>query len=135
MLGAAAQQREVAHVEHKVVLTRERGAQFVEYRDWHIPERTADVAREMLVDLAEVVHGGAVPEVSVRDDADLGQGLERPVDGGPMHLRVLGPDQRRDVVSAQVAIVVDQYSYHQPPGRGDPPTMGPDLVEDRADVS
>lgn len=70
MFRAAAEQREVADVQHEAVLAFQRGAQIVEHRDRYVAQRAAHLTREVLMDLAEVIHRGAVSEVRVRHDAD-----------------------------------------------------------------
>ena len=87
------------------------------------------------MDLAKVVHGRTVTEVGVRDDPDLGKGLERPVHGRQVNFWMLGPNQRRDVLGTEVAIGVQQNPDHESARSGDAPSVGPDLVEDIVDGS
>ncbi|MEP6625221.1 MAG: hypothetical protein ABJC79_12305 [Acidimicrobiia bacterium] len=47
-------------------------------------------------------------EVGMRDDPDLGEGLERPVHRREVHLGMLDPDQVRDVPGAEVTIGAEQ---------------------------
>ena len=85
------------------------------------------------MDLAKVVHGRTVTEVGVRDDPDLGKGLERPIHGRQMYFGMLGPNQAGDVLGTEVAIGVEQHPNHEPARRCDSPAVGADLVEDVVD--
>lgn len=135
MFRAAAEQREVAHVEHEAVLAFQRGAQIVEYRDGYVAQRAAHFAREVLMNLAEVIHGGTVSEVRVRHDADRREGLECSVHGGQMHVGIFGADDLGDGFRAEVLVGVEEHTDHEAARGGDAPAVGADLIEHRVDVT
>ncbi len=78
----------------------------------------------------EVVDGAAVTQVDVGDDAELGQGIEGAVDGGPMHIGMALGNGGRNHVGGRVRVGRQQRFDDRSSGLGDTSARGPQAVED-----
>jgi hypothetical protein len=91
----------------------------------------ADLADEVLVHrIGHVVHGRAVAEVRVLDDAEALEGVEVPVDGGDVHLGVRSLDPGQQLLGGGVAVGVEQCGDQSPAGHRDPLPRGADAGQD-----
>jgi hypothetical protein len=97
----------VARVELEPDLSGGTGARVVQQVRWQVEDPSAHAAPGVKVRFAlvgsQVVRGRAVADVHVGDDPEVGQRLERAVDGGPVDTGRGGRDLGRDLLGARVA--------------------------------
>src|SRR5439155_14224887 len=96
---AAPEHGEVVGADGEPVAAVEVVAQLGEGGVGNLDHRTADLAHQVLVGLVgQVVHGPPVSEVHVVDYPDALEGVEAPVDGGQVDVRLGLLHQRGQVV-------------------------------------
>jgi hypothetical protein len=96
--------------------------EIVEQPDRRVDHTTAHLAYEMLVTLlGEVEHDGAVLDVHVLHDAELGEQVEGPVDRRAVQRGIDDARGLYDVCRRAVPVLVgvDERVEHRPPRFGD----------------
>ena len=115
-MGAAPHHGEVMGPDHEPVGAPHRGGELGEDVVGHLDHGPAHLAQQVLMRLVgQVVDGAAMPEMYVVDDAEGLERVERPVDGGEMHVRDGPLDRGGDVLGTEVVVLgVDQRGQQRP---------------------
>ena len=134
MRGAAAEQREVTDLELELVTLAERRAQLVEQLRRHVDDIAADLTHEVLVRVTDVVHGRAMPDMSVLYDTHVGQRVERPVDRCEVYLRMVGLNHLGQLLGGEVPGGFHQRRHDDATRSGDPAAFLPESIENVVDL-
>lgn len=96
-------------VDEEPVITLDLPGQRCQCRGRHLHDSPALRTHQVMVrHVREVEDGGAMGEVDVLDHTELGEGLQRPVHGGLVDIRVLGLHPPGELVGRDVATGADQ---------------------------
>lgn len=130
MVFAVSQQREVPDVQLEAVAAAQRRAELIEQLGWDVDDFSAVFADEVLVNVAEMVHGRSVADVGVLDHPEFFERVEGPVDGGQVHLGMCRLDDRGEVFGVDVRVGGEDRLDDQAARRCDPAAPLANLVED-----
>ncbi len=112
---AAADEGEMPGADLEAVAAPEVTGQIREQLGRDLDDGPAVLADEVLMDVVgQVVHRGAVTQVRVLDQAELGEGVQAPVDGGAMHVRMQPVDLGGELVGGKVSVGAGQGAQERP---------------------
>lgn len=97
----------------------------------HLDHGTAHLTHQVLVGIVEqVVDGAAMAEVDVVDHVEVLQGVEGPVDGRAVDVRMRPLHQLGEIVGRHMPLRLHQGGDQRPAGGGDAAPVLPQPVED-----
>src|SRR5689334_2035367 len=102
MRCATTEECEVADVQLESVLLAQGRRYGFEHLRGNVDHDSARFADEMLVRDTDVVHGGAVTDVGVIDDAESLERIQRAIHGRKMYLGMALVDRRREILRGDV---------------------------------
>lgn len=110
----------MAGLDHEARGVLDRGTTGVEQRTVDMDDESAVLAQQVeFVVPGEVVDGTSMPEVDVFDEAELGEGVERAVDGRSVDGRIGEGDTFREVVCGRMVAGRHQGLDHGPTWAGE----------------
>src|SRR5437588_2916259 len=122
---------EVPGVEDEVVFVPQLTGQRVERLGVDLDDAPAPLAHDVgMGALAEVVHGRAVPEVSVLDDPEALEVVEDPINRRLVDVGLTSLHGGRQPLSRRMAVVLEEGGHQCPARRRDAAARGPQPLED-----